>query len=50
MNVAKVYQLCWLEERGQLLKNVNRSHLVLAKGNPVQQKASVDKHNKQFLC
>ena len=38
IDVDEVNQWRWLEERGQHLKNVDRSHLVLAGGKPDQQK------------
>ena len=36
--VAEVNQRRWLEESGQWLENVDRTHLVLASGKPVLQK------------
>ena len=38
LNVAEVNQLCWLEESGQWLENVDQTYLVLASGKPVLQK------------
>ena len=38
IDVAEVDQLPWLEESGQWLKNVDRTHLVLARGKTVLQK------------
>ena len=38
INVAEVNQLRWLEESGQWLENVDRTHLFLPSGNPVLQK------------
>ena len=38
INFAEVNQLCWLEDSGQRLENVDRTHLVLASGKPVLQK------------
>ena len=38
IDVAEVNQLCWVEESGQWLDNVDRTHLVLAGGKPVLQK------------
>ena len=38
INVAVVNQRRWLEESGQWLENVYRTHLVLASGKPVLQK------------
>ena len=37
-DIAEVNHRCWLEERGQLLENVNWTHLVLASGKPLLQK------------
>ena len=34
-DVAEVNQLCWFEEGGQWLENVDSTHLVLASGKPV---------------
>ena len=33
-DVVEIYQLCWLEESGQRLVNVDQTHLVLASGKP----------------
>ena len=38
IDVAEVNQRRWLEESGQWIENVDRTHLVLASGNPVLQK------------
>ena len=38
IDVAQVNQRRWLEESGQWLENVDRTHLVLATGKPVLQK------------
>ena len=38
IDVAEFNQWRWLEEREQWLENVDRTHLVLASGKPVQQK------------
>ena len=38
INIAEVNQHHWLEESGQWLENVDRTHLVLASGKPVLQK------------
>ena len=38
INFAEVNQWCWLEDSGQWLENVDRTHLVLASGKPVLQK------------
>ena len=38
INVAVTYQQRWLEENGQRLENVDRTHLVLASGKLVLQK------------
>ena len=38
VDVAEVYQRRCLEESGQWLENVARTHLVLASGKPVLQK------------
>ena len=37
INSAEVKQRRWLEESGQWLENVDRSHLVFASGKPVLQ-------------
>ena len=37
-DVAEIYQQHWLEVSGQRLKNVDRTHLVLASGKQVLQK------------
>ena len=36
--IAEIYQWRWLEESGQLLESVDRTHLVLASGKLVPQK------------
>ena len=38
VNVAEVNERRWLEESGRWLENVDRTHVVLASGNPVLQK------------
>ena len=38
--LLEVNQRRWLEESGQWLENVDRTHLVLVGGNPVLQKGS----------
>ena len=38
IDVAEVNQPPWLEEHGQGVENVDRTHLVLASGRPVLQK------------
>ena len=38
IDVAEVNQQHWIEESGQWLENVDRTHLVLSSGKPVQQK------------
>ena len=38
IDIAEVNQRGWLEERGQWLESVDRTHLVLASGKPVLQK------------
>ena len=56
VEVAEVNQQRWLEESGQWLENVDRTRLVLASGEPVQQKSqpsSASVHsgqNKISLC
>ena len=40
INVAVVNQRHWSEESGQWLENIDRTHLVLASGKPVLQKAT----------
>ena len=35
IDIAEVNQWRWLEESGQWLENVDRTHLVLASGKPV---------------
>ena len=39
-DVAKIYQLRWLEKSGQTLENVDRTHLVLASGKLVTAKSA----------
>ena len=39
-DVAEIYQCRWLEESGQRLENVDRTHLVLASGKLVLKKTS----------
>ena len=46
--LAEVIQWCCLEESGQWLENVDRTHLVLASNNLVRQKrliSSIGTHN-----
>ena len=38
MDVAEVYQ--WLEESGEWLEIIDRTHLVLASGKPVLRKSN----------
>ena len=38
-DVAEIYRRRWLEESGQRLENLDRTHLVLASGKPVLQKS-----------
>ena len=38
IDVAEVNQQRWLGESGQRLENVDRTHLMLARGKPVLQK------------
>ena len=38
IDIAEVNQQRWLEESGQWLENVDQTHLVQARGKPVQQK------------
>ena len=49
INVAEVIQRCWLEESGQWLDNVDRTHLVLASGKPVLQKKFASYGNSQSV-
>ena len=53
IDVAEVNQQHWIEERGQWLENVDRTHLVLSSGKPVLQKKILQKavlteHAKQL--
>ena len=48
IDVAEVNQLHWLEESGQRLEKVDRTHLVLASGKPVLQKR-LDNHRKMMV-
>ena len=41
IGVAEVNQWCWLEESGQWLQNVDRTHLLLASGKPVLKKVQL---------
>ena len=47
IDVAEVNQRPWLEESGQWLENVERTHLVLSSGKPLLQK--VDSQHKFAL-
>ena len=37
-DVTEIYQWCWLEKSGQMLENVDQTHLVLASDKLVLQK------------
>ena len=41
LGLAEVNQQQWLDESGQCLENVDRTHLALASGKPVLQKAGI---------
>ena len=42
INAAEVNQHYWLEESGQWLENVYRTHLVVALGTQYYKKASIE--------
>ena len=46
-DVAKIYRRCWLEETGQRIENVKRTHLVVASW--YSKKASELQGNEQFF-
>ena len=49
IDVAEVNQQHWIEERGQWLENVDRTHLVLASGKPVLQKKFFRRRSSQSM-